>query len=137
MKRFMMTVAATLLAAVPATVGLVGNTSFAQSVPVRVPSQAIVVDDTAGHSRHRVDTTRKADDKGGLTKHAEPGDDKGGLTKKVTGTTRGGDDKGGLTKHAEPGDDKVSESGSGKDGRGGHGGDKSGKSGKDDGAGHS
>lgn len=136
MKRIMMTVAATLLAAVPATVGLVGNTSFAQSVPVRVPSQAVVVDDTAGQSRHRVDTTRKADDKGGL-KHAEPGDDKGGLTKKVTGTTLRGDDKGGLTKHAETGDDKVSESGSGKDGKDGHGGDKSDKSGKDDGVGHS
>jgi hypothetical protein len=119
MKRIIMTVAATLLAAVPATVGLVGNTSFAQSVPVRVPSQAVVVDDTAGQSRHLSDTTRKVEDKG-LTKEAEPGDDKGGLTKQ-----------------AEPGDDKVSESGSGKDGKGGHGGDKSGESGKDDGSGRS
>lgn len=164
MKRIIMTVAATLLAAVPATIGLVGNTSFAQSVPVHVPSQAVVVDDSAGRSRQLSDTTRKADDKGGLAKHAEPGDDKGGLTTKVTGPARSGDDKGGLTKkvsgttpsgddkgaltkHAEPGDDRVSESGSGKDGKGSHGGDDSNKSGKsdkgdkgdkaDDGPGHS
>lgn len=137
MKRIIMTVAATLLAAVPATIGLVGNTSFAQSVPVHVPSHAVVVDDSAGQSRKLSDTTRKADDKGGLAKHAEPGDDKGGLTKKVTGTTPSGDDKGALTKHAEPGDDRVSETSSGKDGKGGHGGDDSNRSGKADGPGHS
>ena len=40
---------------------LVGNASFAQTVPVRVPSQA---------------RAQTVDDKGGQTTHAEPGDDK-------------------------------------------------------------
>ena len=42
MKRIIITGAA-LLAAIPASLGLMGNASFAQSVPVRVPSQATLV----------------------------------------------------------------------------------------------
>jgi len=60
MKRIIITGAA-LLAILPASLGLIGNASFAQSAPVRVPSQATVLDD-----------------RGGLATHAEPGDDKGG-----------------------------------------------------------
>jgi hypothetical protein len=74
MKRTLITIGAAVLAAVPATVGLSGNASFAQSVPVRTPSQVTV-----------------AEHKGGPAKHAEPGDDKGGHGK----STRSGDDKGG------------------------------------------
>jgi hypothetical protein len=59
MKRIFVTVGAVLLVSVPATMGLVGNTSFAQSVPVRVPSQATVV---TGNS---VDDN-SMDDNGGL-----------------------------------------------------------------------
>jgi len=47
MKRIIITGAA-LLAAIPASLGLIGNASFAQSVPVRVPSQATPV---GGQSR--------------------------------------------------------------------------------------
>ena len=57
MKRIIITGAA-LLAVAPASLGLMGNASFAQSVPVRVPSQVTVV--------------------GGQSTHAEPGDDKSG-----------------------------------------------------------
>jgi len=92
MKRIIIAGAA-LLAVVPASIGLIGNASFAQSVPVRVPSQATVLDD-----------------RGGLSPYAEPGDDKGGLSPHA----EPGDDKGGLSPHAEPGDDKVRDSGSGK-----------------------
>jgi hypothetical protein len=83
MKRIFITGGA-LLAIVPASLGLIGNASFAQSIPVRVPSQASVLDDH-----------------GGLIKHVEPGDDNNGLTTQ----TEPGDDKGGLTRHAQPGDD--------------------------------
>ena len=116
MKRIIITGAA-LLAIIPASLGLIGNASFAQTVPVRVPSQATLV---GGQSRH----IEIGDDKGGLSAHVEPGDDKGGLSTHV----EPGDDKGGLSAHVEPGDDKgglnatqiegtddkVSTSGSGK-----------------------
>jgi hypothetical protein len=116
MKRIIITGAA-LLAIIPASLGLIGNASFAQTVPVRVPSQATLV---GGQSRH----IEIGDDKGGLSAHVEPGDDKGGLSTHV----EPGDDKGGLSTHVEPGDDKgglnatqiegtddkVSTSGSGK-----------------------
>ena len=116
MKRIIITGAA-LLAIIPASLGLIGNASFAQTVPVRVPSQATLV---GGQSRH----IEIGDDKGGLSAHVEPGDDKGGLSAHVAP----GDDKGGLSTHVEPGDDKgglnatqiegtddkVSTSGSGK-----------------------
>ena len=47
MKRIIITGAA-LLAIVPASLGLIGNASFAQNVPVRVPSHASVLDDKGG-----------------------------------------------------------------------------------------
>jgi len=94
MKRIIITGAA-LLAIIPASLGLIGNASFAQTVPVRVPSQATLV---GGQSRH----IEIGDDKGGLSAHVEPGDDKGGLSTHV----EPGDDKGGLSTHVEPGDDK-------------------------------
>jgi hypothetical protein len=59
------------LVAVPADVGLVGNASFAHSVPVRVQSQAVAVDDKGGQSKH-VDAS---DDNGGLCNHIQAGDD--------------------------------------------------------------
>jgi hypothetical protein len=98
MKYSIITAGVVLLAGVPASLGLVGNASFAQSVPVRAPSQASVVDDKGGLSKH----VEAGDDKGGLRKHIEAGDDKGGLSKHV----EAGDDKGGLSKHIEAGDDK-------------------------------
>lgn len=105
------------------TLGLVGNTSFAQNVPVRVPSQASVLDD---HGR--------------LTTHVDPGDDNGG--RRSTSAIAPGDDKGRLPTHVEPGDDKVSNSGTATDDNGGHGGDTSGSDtsgtgGEGDGSGHS
>jgi len=112
MKRIIIAAAA-LLAVVPASLGLLGNASFAQSIPVRVPSQASVLDDH-----------------GGLRTHAEPGDDNGGQRTHA----EPGDDNGGQGTHAEPGDDKVSDTGSRKVDTGVHG---SLNGGKDDGSGHS
>ena len=98
MKRIIIT-AATLLAIAPASLGLLGNASFSQDLPVAVPSQASVLDD-----------------KGGLRPHAEPGDDKGGQSTHA----EPGDDKGGQSTHAEPGDDRSGDSGSGKGDNGGN-----------------
>ena len=138
MKRTILTIGTAALVAVPAAMGLIGNTSFAQSVPVRVPPQATVVDHH-GSDHHGVDdkggqrTTRTpepGDDKGGqrTTRTPEPGDDKGGQL--TTRTPEPADDNAGqlTTRTPEPGDDKMS-------GSGGHGGDSSGKGGGDDGSG--
>ena len=123
MKRIIIATGAVLLASVPATLGLVGNTSFAQSVPVRVPQQASVLDDNDR-----------------LTPHVETGDDNGG--QRSPSAVEPGDDNGGLVTQVEPATGKVSDSGTATDDNGGHGGDTggtdaSGTGGKDDGSGHS
>ena len=76
MKKLLIAAAVAALAGVPSVTGLVGNASFAQSVPVHVPAGARTIDD---HGRH-----------------AEPGDDRGQRVEP-------GDDRG---RHAEPGDDR-------------------------------
>jgi hypothetical protein len=86
MKRLLLLGAAAVIAAAPAVTGLVGNASFAQSVPVHVPASARTIDD---HGRH----VEPGDDRG---RHAEPGDDRGRHAEP-------GDDRG---RHAEPGDDR-------------------------------
>ena len=65
MKRLLLLGAAAVIAAAPAVTGLVGNASFAQSVPVHVPAGARTIDDL------------------GRT-HAEPGDDRGRTQSPVT-----------------------------------------------------
>jgi hypothetical protein len=98
MKRIIITAGAALLVAVPTSMGLIGNASFAQSAPVSVPPQAASVDDKGG-LRNKVEA---GDDKGGLRNKVEAGDDKGGLRNKV----EAGDDTGGLRNKVEAGDDK-------------------------------
>jgi len=110
MKRIIITGAA-LLAVAPVSLGLMGNASFAQSVPVRVPSQATVV---GGQSTH----AEPVDDKSGPSTQAEPGDDKSGPSTQA----EPGDDKSGPSTQAEPGSGKSGpstqvQSGSGKSGR--------------------
>jgi hypothetical protein len=73
MKRILITAGAALLVALPASVGFISNAAFAQSAPVSVPSQAIVMDDNGAQSSQ----VRAGEDKGGLRKHPEAGDDKG------------------------------------------------------------
>jgi hypothetical protein len=86
MKKILIAAAVAAIAAVPAVTGLVGNASFAQSVPVQVPASARTIDD---HGQH----AEPGDDRG---RHAEPGDDPGQHAEP-------GDDRG---RHAEPGDDR-------------------------------
>ena len=86
MKKLLIAAAVVAVAAVPGVTGLVGNASFAQSVPVKVPAGASTIDD---HGRH----AEPGDDRG---RHAEPGDDRGRHAEP-------GDDRG---QRAEPGDDR-------------------------------
>jgi hypothetical protein len=72
-KKLMIAAAVAAIASVPAITGLVGNASFAQSVPVHVPAGARLIDD---HGRH-----------------AEPGDDRSGTRHSDRArSTRGSDD---------------------------------------------
>jgi len=67
MKKLLIAAAVAAIAGVPAVTGLVGNASFAQSVPVQVPASAKTFGD---HGRH-----------------AEPGDDRGGASGPGAATT--------------------------------------------------
>jgi hypothetical protein len=49
MKMLLIAVAVAAIASVPGVTGLVGNASFAQSIPVQVPAGARTIDD---HGRH-------------------------------------------------------------------------------------
>ncbi len=141
MKRLLTFAVVTIVAAVPAVIGLAGNPSFAESVPVRVPATAQTVAAQTVAAAHATPTT--TDDKGGQTKHPEPGDHRGGGAKarpSASPTTSSsahpepGDDKGGLAAHPEPGDDKGGTTQHAEPGDD-HGG-KSGGHGSDDGPGH-
>ena len=75
MKKLLIAAAVAAAAAVPGVIGLAGNASFAQSVPVQVPAGASTIDD---HGRH-----------------AEPGDDRGRHAERgpaATATSGGSDD---------------------------------------------
>jgi len=78
MKRSSITIAALVLALVPATVGLWGNASFSQAVPVQVPASGQVATGTATLPRTSR-TTQAADDHGGdrpRDQRTEAGDDR-------------------------------------------------------------
>ena len=101
MKKLLIAAAVAAVAAVPSVTGLVGNASFAQSVPVHVPAGASTIDD---HGRH----AEPGDDRG---RHAEPGDDRGGASGPGAATTSQGLD-----------DSQASGSVTAGDGGSGHGG---------------
>jgi hypothetical protein len=127
-KRIIIAVGAALLVAVPAATGLIGNTSFAQSVPVRVPSHAIIVDYHGGQRATTI--TKPRDDQGGQrpTSTTEPGDDRGAPA------TTGPDSTG--VRGGESGKATVSGSSSDTRDRGGHGQEAGGKGSGTDGSGH-
>jgi hypothetical protein len=127
MKRIIITAGAGLLVAIPAIAGLAGNTSFAQSLPVHVPSYVIVVDDHGGQRAKSI--AKPGDDHGGQRAKgiAEPGDNHGGQRAKgiaVRGDNHGGQRAGAV---AGPGAGAVAGPGAGavagpvQDGGAGHG----------------
>ena len=94
MKKIYLYVAGIVAALVPAVIGLAGNASFSQSVPLHAPHQAATHSTSATPSPSASSTpSATADDHG---RHAEPGDDRGRHAEP-------GDDRG---RHAEPGDDR-------------------------------
>ena len=129
-----LTIAAAAVAAlVPAVLGLVGNSSFAQSVPARVPASAQVVPEGGDDNPHTgtpvatptaTRTTEVGDDHGGDRPRAsrtEAGDDHGG-DRPRTSRTEAGDDHGGRVAPTGSTSSRSSDSHS----SGGHGSDDSG-----------
>ena len=116
MKRFIWALAAAG-ALVPAALGLLGNHSLAQSVPVPVPSRAEVVTSTPSPapSEHRTASpSATADDHGGATASSDDpaGDDHGGAT--ASSDDPAGDDHGGQrTSSTAPASDDSGSGGSG------------------------
>ena len=109
MKKLLIGAAVAAFAAVPGVTGLVGNASFAQSVPVQVPAGASIIDD---HGRH----AEPQDDHG---VRAEPGDDRGGDSGPGAATTTAG-----------PGDGQADASVTAGDGGSRHGGHDDGSGGR-------
>lgn len=89
-KQILLSAGALLLVATPAVIGLWGNASFAQSVPVRVPASGQISTPAPTVSPAPVPSVA-VDDHGGdapRDQRIEPGDDHGG-------DGHGGDDHGG------------------------------------------
>jgi hypothetical protein len=104
MRKLLIASAVAAIAAVPGVTGLVGNASFAQTVPVQVPAGAHTIDD---HGRQ----AEPSDDHG---RHAEPGDDRGQ-------SPQPGDDHGRVDRHGGDGQASGSvKAGDGGSRRGGH-----------------
>lgn len=101
MKKILIAAAVAAIAGAPAVTGLVGNASFAQSVPVQVPAGARTIDDHGRHAEPKDNHGRHAEPGDDRGRHAEPGDDRGRHAEP-------GDDRG---QHAEPGDDRGGASG--------------------------
>ena len=116
MKRMLIVTAAAAVAAVPAVFGLVGNASFAQTVPVRVPAQVATqsADDHGGNSTH----AEPGDDNGGSSTHAEPGDDNGGSSRSASAKPTTTDEHGGSSHDSSSHDSSASASHGGDDGSG-------------------
>ena len=50
MKRIILTAGIAVLAAIPATLGLIGNASFGESVPISIPAGATLLDDRSSQT---------------------------------------------------------------------------------------
>ena len=61
MKRIVLTAAIAVLAAFPAAVGLIGNASFGESVPVHIPARATLIDDRNGFDDHAGESTESSE----------------------------------------------------------------------------
>lgn len=90
MKKLLITAAVAAIAAVPGVTGLIGNASFAQSVPVQVPAGASTIDDHGRHAEPANDRRHHAEPGDDRGQRAEPGDDRGGDSGPGAVTTTGG-----------------------------------------------
>jgi hypothetical protein len=89
-KKLLIAAAVAAIAAVPVVTGLLGNASFAQSVPVHVPAGARTIDDHSRHAEPGDDHGRHAEPGDDRGREAEPGDDRGGASSPGAATTTGG-----------------------------------------------
>jgi hypothetical protein len=149
MKRVAVLVAAVLCAAAPASVGLIGNASFSEDVPVRVPETAIVLDRTGGTPTPTPSGDRSgrgSDDSGApevpdtprASPTAAPSTEDGPHHRRhrAGGGTEPGDDHGGDRAGGGGGGSGDDDGGGGGDGGGDRGGDGGGdRSGSDGGSG--
>jgi hypothetical protein len=139
--RILVGAAALALAAVPAVVGLWGNASFAESVPVRVPASGQVASPSPTFSPSLSPTP---EDNVGVVprdQRTEPGDDRD--TRSATPSQPSTDDSGGQVprdQRIEPGDDRGGQSGSdnnsGDDSGSGNGSGRDDSNGDQGGSGH-
>jgi uncharacterized membrane protein YgcG len=127
MKRIVIAAAVVAAVALPAVIGLWGNASFSQAVPVRAPASGQVVAPspspslTPTPSPSPSSTAGTIDDHGGdvpRDQRVEPGDDRGGSDSSGSGSSGSGS------------------SGSGSSGSGSSGSGSSGDDGADDHGGH-
>ena len=119
MKRVLIAAAVAAVVAVPAVIGLWGNASFSQAVPVRAPETGQVVTPSPSS------TSGTVDDHGGDTprdQRTEPGDDRdvqgGTPASSPSASNDTADDHGGDAPR-----DQRTETGDDHGGRGGHGND--------------
>jgi hypothetical protein len=119
MKKLLIAVAVAAIAGVPALTGLVGNASFAQSIPVQVPPGARTLDDRGRHTEPRDDRSRHAEPSDDRGHRAELGDDRG----EVSGP-------GAAAATSRPGDGQAPGSVTAGDGGSRHGGHEDGSAGR-------
>ena len=98
MKRVLISAAVAAAVAVPAVIGLWGNASFSQAVPVRAPASGQIVAPSPTPTPSSTPAT--TDDRGGDTprdQRTEPGDDRDGSGSSGSGSSGSGgeDDHGG------------------------------------------
>lgn len=126
MNRIALTIAAAIAALVPATLGLLGNSTFAQSVPVRVPASAQIMpaEDQPTPTPTATSSHDELDDHGGdrpRDSRVEPGDDRDSLpTASASHSSGRGHDDSGSDDHGGSGHGSDD---SGNDDHGGHGSD--------------
>lgn len=119
MIRIALAIGATVAALVPATVGLVGNGTFSQNVPVRIPGTAQVLpadDSTPGPSASA--SPEAGDDHGGdrpRDSRTEPGDDRDSRSPSASAGHDAGDDHGGDRSRSGSDDRRGSDDRSGSD----------------------
>jgi hypothetical protein len=94
MKKLLIAVAVAAIASVPGVTGLVGNASFAQSIPVQVPAGARTIDD---HGRH----AEPGDDRNGARDPGTANTTRGSSDAKASGSVSAGDGKSGRGAHDE------------------------------------
>jgi uncharacterized membrane protein YgcG len=129
MKRIVIAAAVVAAVALPAVIGLWGNASFSQAVPVRAPASGQVVAPspslTPTPSPSPSSTAGTIDDHGGdvpRDQRVEPGDDRGGSESSGSGSSGSGSSGSGSSGSGSSGSGSSGSGSSGDDSADDHGG---------------